>query len=169
MRFVLVGTAYPHRGGIAHYVALLSRELLAAGHAVKVVSFSRQYPGLLFPGKTQDDAGPETIRVDSERLIDTVNPFTWLRAGSRIAAFEPDMVVYKYWMPFFAPAYGIDEDPVTGSAHCCLGPYWAAKLGREEVTGRQVSARGGIVRVTPRGGRVSLSGQAVRVMKGELA
>ena len=70
---------------------------------------------------------------------------------------------------FFAPAYGIDEDPVTGSAHCCLGPYWAAKLGREEVTGRQVSARGGIVRVTPRGGRVVLSGQAVRVMKGELA
>jgi len=106
VRFVLVGTAYPHRGGIAHYVALLSRELRSAGHEVKVVSFSRQYPSLLFPGTSQDDTGEETIRVDSERLIDTINPFTWFRAGRRIAAFGPDLVVYKYWMPFFAPAYG---------------------------------------------------------------
>jgi predicted PhzF superfamily epimerase YddE/YHI9 len=83
---------------------------------------------------------------------------------ARAASHEHDFV-----SRFFAPAYGIDEDPVTGSAHCCLGPYWAAKLGKEEVTGRQASARGGTVRVTPRGGRVILSGQAVRVMKGELA
>jgi len=69
---------------------------------------------------------------------------------------------------YFAPAFGIDEDPVTGSAHCALGPYWAAKLGKEELTGRQISTRGGVVRVTPRGGRVTLSGQAVRVLKGEL-
>jgi glycosyltransferase involved in cell wall biosynthesis len=106
VKVVLVGTAYPHRGGIAHYVALLSRELAAAGHTVKVVSFSRQYPGFLFPGKTQDDAGPETIRVDSERLIDTVNPLTWFRAARRIRELAPDLVVFKYWMPFFAPAYG---------------------------------------------------------------
>lgn len=106
MKFVLVGTAYPHRGGIAHYVALLSRALEAAGHEVKVISFSRQYPSVLFPGKSQDDAGPETIRVDSERLIDTVNPLTWRRAAARIRELAPDLVVFKYWMPFFAPAYG---------------------------------------------------------------
>jgi len=103
---VLVGTAYPHRGGIAHYIALLARELESAGHEVKVVSFSRQYPSILFPGKTQDDAGPESVRVDSERLIDTMNPITWFRAGNRIRRFKPDLVAYKYWMPFFAPAYG---------------------------------------------------------------
>jgi glycosyltransferase involved in cell wall biosynthesis len=106
LRFVLVGTAYPHRGGIAHYVALLSRELAMAGHEVKVISFRRQYPRLLFPGTSQDDAGPETVRVDSERLIDTLNPATWIAAARRIRALAPDLVVFKYWMPFFAPAYG---------------------------------------------------------------
>lgn len=106
MKFVLVGTAYPHRGGIAHYVALLARELAAAGHTVRVISFSRQYPGFLFPGKTQDDSGPETIRIDSERRIDTLNPFTWLAAARRIGELAPDLVVFKFWMPFFGPAYG---------------------------------------------------------------
>lgn len=115
MRIVLVGTAYPHRGGIAHYVALLARELTAAGHEVKVISFSRQYPSFLFPGKTQDDSGPETIRVDSERLIDTINPITWWRAGARIRALRPDLVAFKYWMPFFAPAYGTIVRRVRGA------------------------------------------------------
>ncbi len=69
---------------------------------------------------------------------------------------------------YFAPAFGIDEDPVTGSAHCCLGPYWGAKLGKTELTGRQLSARGGVVKVGVRGDRVTLGGQAVRVLKGEL-
>ena len=106
MKFVLVGTAYPHRGGIAHYIALLTRALEAAGHQVLVVSFSRQYPGLLFPGKSQEEEGPVEVRVDSERLIDTVGPWSWVSAGNRIAAWQPDLVVFKYWMPFFAPAYG---------------------------------------------------------------
>jgi D-inositol-3-phosphate glycosyltransferase len=106
VKFVLVGTAYPHRGGIAHYVALLSRELTACGHEVKVISFSRQYPSMLFPGKSQDEAGPEAIRVDSERLIDSVGPWSWFRAARRIGEIRPDLVVFKYWMPFFAPAYG---------------------------------------------------------------
>jgi glycosyltransferase involved in cell wall biosynthesis len=106
LKFVLVGTAYPHRGGIAHYVALLARELGAAGHAVTVVSFRRQYPGFLFPGTSQDEAGPDPLRVESERLIDTLNPATWLATGRRIRALAPDLVVFKYWMPFFAPAYG---------------------------------------------------------------
>ena len=106
MKFVLVGTAFPHRGGIAHYIALLARALEAAGHHVRVVSFSRQYPSFLFPGKSQDEEGPVDVRVDSERLIDTMGPWTWLAAGNRIAEWQPDLVVFKYWMPFFAPAYG---------------------------------------------------------------
>lgn len=69
---------------------------------------------------------------------------------------------------FFAPASGIDEDPVTGSAHCCLGPYWATRLGRQDLTGRQLSARGGTVQVELRGDRVRLMGTAVTVMRGEL-
>jgi PhzF family phenazine biosynthesis protein len=70
---------------------------------------------------------------------------------------------------FFAPASGIPEDPVTGSAHCALGPYWADRLGKSDLAGYQVSKRGGRVQVRVRGDRVFLGGQAVTVMKGELA
>ncbi len=69
---------------------------------------------------------------------------------------------------FFAPRLGIDEDPVTGSAHCCLGPFWADRLGRSELIGRQVSRRGGVVRVSLAGDRVRIGGQAVTVLRGEL-
>ena len=69
---------------------------------------------------------------------------------------------------FFAPAAGVDEDPVTGSAHCCLTPYWSPKLGKQEMLARQISARGGEVRVKLQGDRVLLSGQAVTVLRGEL-
>ena len=69
---------------------------------------------------------------------------------------------------FFAPGSGIDEDPVTGSAHCCLTPYWARKLGKEEMTAYQASPRGGVVRVILQGDRVLLRGQAVTVMRGVL-
>ncbi len=68
---------------------------------------------------------------------------------------------------FFAPGVGIDEDPVTGSAHCALAPYWAAKLGKNPLIGHQVSARGGVVRCTVAGDRVHLGGQAVTVVRGE--
>ena len=69
---------------------------------------------------------------------------------------------------FFAPRTGIDEDPVTGSAHCCLGPYWQRRLGRDTFTAWQASERGGLVRVAVRDDRVTLSGQAVTVLRGEL-
>ena len=75
---------------------------------------------------------------------------------------------YDFVSRFFPPAAGIDEDPVTGSAHCCLGPYWAEQLGRSELVGYQASARGGIVRVAVRGDRVHLQGEAVTVMRGEV-
>jgi predicted PhzF superfamily epimerase YddE/YHI9 len=70
---------------------------------------------------------------------------------------------------FFAPAVGIDEDPVTGSAHCCLGPFWGKRLGRRELVGYQASLRGGTVRVRVEGERVILGGQAVTVLRGELS
>lgn len=69
---------------------------------------------------------------------------------------------------FFAPSAGLPEDAVTGSAHCALGPHWAARLGRDDLLGRQLSARGGTVRVRPRGARVALLGRATTVLRGEL-
>ena len=75
---------------------------------------------------------------------------------------------YDFVSRYFAPAFGIDEDPVTGSAHCCLGPFWGNRLGKAELRGYQASARGGIVHVGLAGERVKLRGQAVTVLRGEL-
>ena len=75
---------------------------------------------------------------------------------------------YDFVSRFFAPRVGVDEDPVTGSAHCALAPYWSAKLGRDELMGYQVSSRGGKVRTRLSGDRVLLGGQAVTVLRGEL-
>ena len=75
---------------------------------------------------------------------------------------------YDFVSRFFAPGVGVSEDPVTGSAHCYLGPFWGRRLGKEEVLGYQASARGGFVRVTMRGDRVLLGGKAVTAMRGEL-
>lgn len=79
-----------------------------------------------------------------------------------------DDPAYDIVSRYFAPGIGVPEDPVTGSAHCALGPYWAEKLGRAELRGWQASARGGTIRLVTGGGRVRLFGQAVTVMRGEL-
>ena len=113
------------------------------------------------------------VEVDSEQTVRTLQPdFSLLRkltvrgviVTARSAAPEFDFV-----SRFFAPGSGIDEDPVTGSAHCALGPYWGRQLGKAEFTAYQASARGGVVRIRLNGDRVILSGQAVTVLRGELA
>lgn len=96
------------------------------------------------------------------RLLETV-PARGIAITSLAASQEHDFV-----SRFFAPAAGIPEDPVTGSVHCGLGPYWAPRLGKTEMTARQLSRRGGIVRVGLKGDRVILGGQAVTIFQGEL-
>ncbi|MDT8323906.1 MAG: glycosyltransferase [Bacteroidota bacterium] len=105
MNIVLIGTAFPLRGGIAHYVGLLWK-YLSRRHDVRIVTFSRQYPKILFPGKSQDESGDAGVPVDSVQWIDSINPFNWIRTGFRVRALRPDLVVFKFWMPFFAPSYG---------------------------------------------------------------
>ena len=115
------------------------------------------------------------VEVESEAAVRALGPdFPALAAATRPergvivtarAAAGPHDFVSRY----FAPDAGIDEDPVTGSAHCALGPYWCERLGRREVTGYQASRRGGTVGVRWSGGdRVELSGRAVTVSRGEL-
>ncbi len=105
MHIVLVGTAYPLRGGIAHYIALLYKKLIAQGHRVEVLSFKRQYPSFLFPGLTQKDKGKELIPIDSVPLLDSINPLTWIKSFFWLKNIKPDIILFKYWMPFFAPCY----------------------------------------------------------------
>ena len=85
-----------------------------------------------------------------------------------IVTSESDSRDYDFVSRFFAPSAGVNEDPVTGSAHCALGPYWQTKLGRDQLVGYQASARGGVVRVQVLGERVKLSGQAITVLKADL-
>ncbi len=112
------------------------------------------------------------VEVESEAAVRAVQPD--FRA---LAAVEARGVIvtaaaatndYDFVSRFFAPASGIDEDPVTGSAHCCLGPFWGARLGKNALVGYQASRRGGFVRVRLVGERVFLGGQAITVFRGEL-
>jgi PhzF family phenazine biosynthesis protein len=135
-------------------------------------------PGLLqalgtearFVGKNKFDY---LVDVASEKLLRDLQPdFTALRKlpvrGVSVTA-RSERPEFDFVSRFFAPGSGVDEDPVTGSAHCTLGPYWANQLGKTQFTAYQASPRGGIVRVTVNGDRVLLGGQAVTVLRGELA
>ncbi len=106
-RLVFVGPMYPYRGGIAHFSEAMYRGLQARGHAVEAVTFSRQYPEVLFPGKTQYEAGTVENPVPARRLLDTINPVSWFKAARYVARLKPDAVIFQYWMPFFAPGFGI--------------------------------------------------------------
>ncbi len=122
-----------------------------------------------YVGKTPFDF---FVEAPSEEIVRAIEPDFALLATldvrgvivtSRSGSPEHDFV-----SRFFAPGHGIDEDPVTGSTHCALGPFWGARLKKIEVTGYQASARGGAVRVRLNGDRVDICGHAVTVMKGEL-
>jgi len=102
-RICLVGPAYPYRGGISHYNTRLALELRKK-HEVYLVNYKRLYPEFLFPGKTQFDKSKNPFLIESDRIIDSINPLTWLKAAFRIARFNPDIVIVQWWHPYFAPA-----------------------------------------------------------------
>ncbi|NBC17585.1 MAG: glycosyltransferase [Bacteroidetes bacterium] len=104
---VLVGPAYPYRGGIAHFTMAMARALRQDGHDAAIVTFTRQYPALLFPGKTQFETAPPADPVPTVRRIDSLNPLSWLRAAREMVAQQPEAVIFHHWMPFFAPAYAV--------------------------------------------------------------
>jgi PhzF family phenazine biosynthesis protein len=113
------------------------------------------------------------VEVEDEAAVRALDPdFAALaRLGPRgviVTSRASSPAAYDFVSRFFAPAVGIAEDPVTGSAHCALGPLWGARLGRQQLIGCQASSRGGMVRVTLQGERVLLSGQAVTTLRGEL-
>lgn len=113
------------------------------------------------------------VEVDTEETVRNMKPeFGLLRAmqvrGVMVTS-QATMAGYDFVSRFFAPGSGIDEDPVTGSAHCCLGSFWSKRLGKNELTAFQASRRGGTVRVRVGDDRVYLSGHAVTVFRGELA
>ena len=122
-----------------------------------------------YVGKNQFDY---LVEVESEDIVRNINPDFGLllsvAARGIIVTSLADSDEYNFVSRFFAPNVGVYEDPVTGSAHCCLSPFWSKRLGKDELVGYQASARGGVVKVRLSGDRVYLGGQAVTVLRGEL-
>ena len=123
-----------------------------------------------FIGRTKFD---KFFVVESEEIVRALKPnFPLLGsiAGMRgvIVTSPSSDSLYDFVSRYFAPGSGVDEDPVTGSAHCCLAPFWSERLGKSSMTGFQASARGGIVHVRLNGDRVILGGNAVTILRGEL-
>lgn len=112
------------------------------------------------------------VEVASEDVLRRMSPnhslLKSLPARGIIVTSRATTADYDFVSRFFGPAVGVSEDPVTGSAHCCLGPYWCKRLGKTEFLALQASARGGIIRVRTHGDRVALAGRAVTVLRGEL-
>lgn len=106
MKIVIIGPAHPYRGGIAAFNERLAHEFIREGHEVRIETFTLQYPGFLFPGKTQfsDDPQPEGLAI--KRTINSINPLNWISVGSRIRKERPDLVISRFWIPFIGPSTG---------------------------------------------------------------
>lgn len=106
MRIALIGPVYPYRGGIAHYTTLLCRTLRDRGHEVLLISFRRQYPRWLYPGKSDKDPSQTPLTTeDAKYWIDSLNPLSWLTSFRRIRAFGPERLILQWWTLFWAPVW----------------------------------------------------------------
>ena len=105
-KIVLISPAHPLRGGIAASSERLAQALQDAGHEVVMYSFSLQYPGFLFPGKTQMTDDPAPINLKIKTRLNSVNPLNWLLAGREIAQENPDQIIVRFWLPFMGPSLG---------------------------------------------------------------
>ncbi len=117
MKVIIIGPAYPLRGGLATYNERLARAFQDAGDEVRLVTFSLQYPDFLFPGQTQfsTEAGPADL--DIEVSLNSVNPLSWLAVGRRLRHERPDLVIFRFWLPFMGPALGTVARLVRGNGH----------------------------------------------------
>lgn len=105
-KVVIIGPAHPLRGGLATFDQRLANEFIRSGYDCSIYSFSLQYPSFLFPGKTQfsNEPAPEGLKIFS--VINSVNPFNWIKIGNRLKKQKPDIIVVRFWLPFMGPSLG---------------------------------------------------------------
>ncbi|MGD0341633.1 MAG: glycosyltransferase [Bacteroidales bacterium] len=106
MQIIILGTAHPYRGGLASYNERLAGQLISEGHDTEIYTFTLQYPGFLFPGKSQFTDAPPPKNIKISRVLNSVNPFNWLKTGLRIRKKNPDILLIKYWHPSMSPSFG---------------------------------------------------------------
>ncbi|NVO86052.1 glycosyltransferase [Hymenobacter terrestris] len=117
MRVVIIGPAYPLRGGLATYNERLAHAFQEAGDEVRLVTFSLQYPNFLFPGQTQFSTGPAPEGLDIEVSLNSVNPLSWWKVGEKLRREKPDLVIFRFWLPFMGPALGTVARLVRRNGH----------------------------------------------------
>ena len=105
-KVIIIGPAFPFRGGIANFNNALAQEYHNRGDQVTLYSFTLQYPGFLFPGTTQYESGEAPKNLKIKTLINSVNPFNWINVARKINTENPDYVIIRYWLPFMAPCLG---------------------------------------------------------------
>ncbi len=130
MKIIILGTAWPYRGGLAAFNERLARQLQSEGHEVEIVTFTLQYPSFLFPGKTQysDEPTPKDLKI--VRKLNAINPLSWIATGRYIRKQRPDLLITKFWLPFMAPALG--------TVNRCAKGSWKSESG-ERMTTRRIS------------------------------
>ena len=106
MNIISLGPAYPYRGGLASFNARLAQQFTAEGHSIEILTFSMQYPGFLFPGKTQYTEGPAPEGIRIRRVLNSINPFNWIVTGYKIKKEKPDILLIRFWLPFMGPCFG---------------------------------------------------------------
>jgi len=106
LKIIILGTAHPFRGGLASYNERLAKQFQDEGHEVEIITFTTQYPNFLFPGKTQFSEEPAPKNLKITRMVSSVNPLNWLKVGKYIKKQKPDILIFKYWLPFMGPCFG---------------------------------------------------------------
>lgn len=117
MKIIILGTAYPYRGGLATFNERLAGEYQKQGHEVETYTFTLQYPNFLFPGKTQFSPDPAPDHLTIYRKVNSCNPFNWLKVGKEIAKKNVDVVIFAYWMSFMAPCMGTIARKIRRNGH----------------------------------------------------
>jgi len=106
MKITILGPAHPFRGGIAALNERLAKQLVTEGHSVNIVSFTVQYPSILFPGKTQFSDQPANFQFPIKRELNSVNPLNWIKVGRQIKKARPDLLIVRFWIPFMGMSLG---------------------------------------------------------------
>lgn len=106
MKIIIVGTAYPYRGGLTAFNERLAKEFESEGDEVEIYNFTLQYPDFLFPGKTQYTEEPDRSGLTILRKVNSCNPFNWIKTGHEISRKKPDLMVAGFWLPYMSPCLG---------------------------------------------------------------
>ena len=154
MKIVILGTAYPYRGGLAAFNERLAYEFQNQGHEVEIYTFTHQYPDFLFPGKTQYSTEPAPEDLKIVRKVHSYNPFNWFKVGREIARRKPDLMITKFWLPFMAPCFGTIARIVRRNKHTRLVSILDNVIPHEHRIGDKAFVR---YFIRPTGGFVAMS------------